>query len=474
MWVYCAKCAMSAGPWSHPDPNGQGHGPAAYRSLPAYMALRRGGGRPAAPPGARRDFVPLSMAPGPDRYPNTIQYDWDGYISVGSATMPRAARAVAAALEAALARAHPAWHGTVRPHLGEIAAEIAATGGPGWEDALSPPPAAVFAALVFPPAHFALAVLGQDPYPGRGTAHGLAFSTEQKKTPVSLRNIFAAVRRSCPAADTGSNRLDNWAEQGVFLLNAQLTTRTGTPNEHKAWAACTAGLLALWVRARADEGQPAEVLAWGGVAAAAAAELDGATVRTYPHPAARTLSFKECPHFAAHPEIDWGTRAEHLEIYTDGSATGPVVYVDGKSRGMDMDAPTARAGGGVYVRWHAGGTTRELRVHVEVGGRQTNQRAEAYALRSALRLLARTFWLRATVYSDSTYALNQAQGLWKTNTNKALVRSCQRDFAAARARAPDPGALRLIHMRGHGRDPRVHLHPGNNEADRLADEAALR
>ena len=65
-------------------------------------------------------------------------------------------------------------------------------------------------------------IMGQDPYPNKEDAHGLAFSKLSGKIPASLKNIFEKIKE-----DTGVNNysgnLTPWAEQGVLLLNRALT-----------------------------------------------------------------------------------------------------------------------------------------------------------------------------------------------------------------------------------------------------------
>lgn len=77
-------------------------------------------------------------------------------------------------------------------------------------------------------------ILGQDPYHGRGQAHGLSFSVKPGvAAPPSLQNIYKELQADlgCPIPNHGY--LVKWAEQGVLLLNAVLTVREGTPNSHK-------------------------------------------------------------------------------------------------------------------------------------------------------------------------------------------------------------------------------------------------
>ncbi|OUJ75624.1 uracil-DNA glycosylase [Hymenobacter crusticola] len=82
-------------------------------------------------------------------------------------------------------------------------------------------------------------ILGQDPYHGRGQAHGLAFSVAHGvRTPPSLQNIFKELQQDLPGtAPAPDGNLDRWAQQGVLLLNATLTVRAGEPGSHqkKGW-----------------------------------------------------------------------------------------------------------------------------------------------------------------------------------------------------------------------------------------------
>ncbi len=65
-------------------------------------------------------------------------------------------------------------------------------------------------------------IMGQDPYPNKEDAHGLAFSKLSGKIPASLKNIFEKIKE-----DTGVNNVSGnltpWAKQGVLLLNRALS-----------------------------------------------------------------------------------------------------------------------------------------------------------------------------------------------------------------------------------------------------------
>ncbi len=76
-------------------------------------------------------------------------------------------------------------------------------------------------------------ILGQDPYHGAGQAMGLCFSVPRNiPRPASLLNIYKEINRdlSIPVATHGD--LTNWADQGVFMLNAILTVVESKPGSH--------------------------------------------------------------------------------------------------------------------------------------------------------------------------------------------------------------------------------------------------
>ena len=85
-------------------------------------------------------------------------------------------------------------------------------------------------------------ILGQDPYHGRGQAHGLSFSVQDGiQPPPSLVNIFKELQSDVGMAIPKSGNLTKWASQGVLLLNASLTVRAAEPLSHSkiGWAEFT-------------------------------------------------------------------------------------------------------------------------------------------------------------------------------------------------------------------------------------------
>lgn len=82
-------------------------------------------------------------------------------------------------------------------------------------------------------------ILGQDPYPTLGHAHGLCFSCDEnvKPLPKSLQNIFKELEADLQVPALLNGDLNFWAEQGVLLLNSILTVRERRPMSHanKGW-----------------------------------------------------------------------------------------------------------------------------------------------------------------------------------------------------------------------------------------------
>jgi uracil-DNA glycosylase len=97
-----------------------------------------------------------------------------------------------------------------------------------------PPADQTFAALArTQPRDTRVVILGQDPYHTTGKADGLAFSIPQGfgGRLDSLGNIFKEIETDLGAARTKTS-LDDWAAQGVLLLNTALTVPAGKPKAH--------------------------------------------------------------------------------------------------------------------------------------------------------------------------------------------------------------------------------------------------
>lgn len=103
------------------------------------------------------------------------------------------------------------------------------------EHVIYPPPGEVYTALELTPLHgVRVLLLGQDPYPGPGHAHGLAFSVKPGvRPPPSLRNMMRELETDLGITAPAHGNLAAWARGGVLLLNTVLTVRAGASNSHK-------------------------------------------------------------------------------------------------------------------------------------------------------------------------------------------------------------------------------------------------
>lgn len=97
-----------------------------------------------------------------------------------------------------------------------------------------PPGSQIFRAFELTPVDkVKVVILGQDPYHGPGQAHGLSFSVpDGVAAPPSLKNIFKEIETDIGVRMSGYPNLERWADQGVLLLNAVLTVRSGEAASH--------------------------------------------------------------------------------------------------------------------------------------------------------------------------------------------------------------------------------------------------
>jgi len=137
-------------------------------------------------------------------------------------------------------------------------------------------------------------ILGQDPYPTRGNAHGLAFSVKKGvKIPVSLNQIFTSMKDIDGFKKPKHGCLESWAKQGVLLLNSGLTVKEGCAGSHVSrWETLTD-----YIIKRISEHYKKLIFILWGVKAQEKKRLIAKShlILEHSHPAARTGSFgKEC------------------------------------------------------------------------------------------------------------------------------------------------------------------------------------
>lgn len=149
-------------------------------------------------------------------------------------------------------------------------------------------------------------ILGQDPYHGPGQAHGLCFSVpEGVRIPPSLVNIYKELKEDLGIEAPASGNLTNWAKNGVLLLNATLTVRSGLAGSHqgKGWEQFTDAAIKAISEYRAG----IVFLLWGKYAIDKSRLIDSSKhfVLTAPHPSPLSAhrGFLGCRHFSQANEL---------------------------------------------------------------------------------------------------------------------------------------------------------------------------
>lgn len=150
-------------------------------------------------------------------------------------------------------------------------------------------------------------IIGQDPYHGKGQAHGLAFSVQRGvKVPPSLMNIFKELETDCACPVPSHGDLTHWAEQGVLLLNTVLTVREGLAHAHanQGWEVFTDKAIR---ELSAHAPHPVVFLLWGTPAGRKESLIDKRRhmiLKTvHPSPLSVYRGFFGCKHFSKTNEL---------------------------------------------------------------------------------------------------------------------------------------------------------------------------
>jgi len=141
-----------------------------------------------------------------------------------------------------------------------------------------PPPKNIFRAFELCPFDkVEVVILGQDPYHGPRQANGLCFAVgEGVALPPSLQNIFKELSADCSlpfeALAKKGGSLEDWAKQGVLLLNTTLTVAAHNAGSHqgKGWEEFTDAV----IRKLSDERENLVFILWGNYAKAKGGSID--------------------------------------------------------------------------------------------------------------------------------------------------------------------------------------------------------
>ncbi len=160
-------------------------------------------------------------------------------------------------------------------------------------------------------------ILGQDPYHGPGQANGLCFSVNDDiRLPPSLQNIYKEIQADLGITMPRKGNLDNWARQGVLLLNATLTVQANQAGSHqrKGWEEFTDAV----IQELSDKGETLVFLLWGKYAQDKGRIIDRdkhlVLTAAHPSPLSAYNGFYGCKHFSqtnhhlastGSPPINW-------------------------------------------------------------------------------------------------------------------------------------------------------------------------
>jgi uracil-DNA glycosylase len=183
-----------------------------------------------------------------------------------------------------------------------------------------PPGNAIFSAFNRTPFdQVKVVIMGQDPYHGPGQANGLSFSVAPGvKLPPSLANMFKEIKSDLELPMGTNGDLGAWADQGVLLLNATLTVRSGMPESHKGkgWEQFTDSV----IRLLSEKREGLVFLLWGKNAQQKEKLIDTTKhfvlKAAHPSPLSAYNGFFGCRHFSGANKIliNKGIRPIHWQL----------------------------------------------------------------------------------------------------------------------------------------------------------------
>lgn len=345
-----------------------------------------------------------------------------------------------------------------------------------------------------------IVILGQDPYPKNGEAHGLAFSSLGAKVPASLRNIYKCLykQKQIDSIPTTSD-LSYWAEQGVLLLNASLTTQIGKSNAHShIWKEFTDALIRyISCDDKCGPCPSLTFLLWGAYAQKKKCLIDeDCIIFTWLHPsplaqggAGDDDKFIECDHFEKVNEllmhtmylkpICWDPTPTYV-IYTDGSCSN-----NGKGVFSRAGYSAYFAKGPISGVVKYGSVPAVILNGAMVYG--TNQRGEGLGIITALESVLqydnnkKNIKMNTTIVTDSDFWKNMIETYMPNWEMRGMDFKLKKNhdittrMHTAVKHVMELGMLTIIHVASHDKDPNAppeHVH-GNRIADEYAHEGKL-
>jgi uracil-DNA glycosylase len=273
----------------------------------------------------------------------------------------------------------------------------------------TPKPVDMFNFAKFPLLDTKVIIIGMDPYPTAGDAHGLSFSSLASGCPASVNRIFGTLVANKLLEKKPPNwNLTGWALQGVLLLNSALSVQVGKPGSHiKHWRPFMNKLITAIINTLRDE--KIVWCLWGNDAQQLYDSLmvdksDKHVILRGVHPVAMVKpSFNDCTHFLEISKLwpdfiwdVWNPQLTEVHLYTDCSA-------------RNNQSPECQASWGVVCTrgvWKG----RSWNGIVEPFGdaRPTNIRGEGFGLIKALMLAQKLqrYGIGVKIFTDSKFWLD--------------------------------------------------------------------
>ena len=148
-------------------------------------------------------------------------------------------------------------------------------------------------------------IFGQDPYHQKGLANGLAFAVNKgNKIPPSLRNIYKEIHDDLGFCYHNLGNLEEWARQGVLLLNTSLSVIDSLPGSHSniGWSMLIDSVIQILSNKR-----DVIFLLWGSSSAKKEylidSEVNYVLKSSHPSPLSSYRGFFGCKHFSKTNDI---------------------------------------------------------------------------------------------------------------------------------------------------------------------------
>jgi uracil-DNA glycosylase len=217
-------------------------------------------------------------------------------------------------LHECMRKLHPEWKKIFYKHKGKfisILEKICASKNvtPSIENILEP--------FMLNPNHIKVVIIGQDPYPKKGEANGLCFSTNADVCPIPLKNVLNAIGYK-DTSDSSLFDFHNYLYQGVLLLNISLTTEVGENGKHTSiWKQFVKNIISAFTKFNKTT---ITFMLWGNDAMKIKEHIASEHTVLEWETSPMLDKFNKCDHFQlTSNKINWKCLGDNHTIYTDGA-----------------------------------------------------------------------------------------------------------------------------------------------------------